>query len=355
MNKYGCSRSFGSFHCNFKRLTLPYQLISSRVCYSSQPRYQQKLSAEFLKDIVSQHEQNGRKFLLPLGDETVIRQILEPLEKLNLEGVKLEFMQDALSSNPELFSEFTNRGKQLVEVLDILVGYAAFTFESALQFYHENIGIFRSINAHDASCRLAVLTNFGILAGPQLRRIIKQCPELLCTVDAEQIQQFIDNVLSFFSRKELTDMLIQTPHIVLLPFEDIELKYEYIFFHMKIEPSKLSTSLNWMNLTLEEIMERHQFLQKTGKYILPDPKRPQLEKDNPPSHRIFDSDSNNFAVQVAGVTPEEWNAFKCISLMKRQLSDQEQPFERVKPSVRRAYERRAKTQQLPDELLESGS
>lgn len=73
-------------------------------------------------------------------------------------------------------------------------------------------------------------------------------------------------------------MLVQTPHMVMLPFEEIELKYEYIHFHMRIEPAKLADSLNWMNLTLEDIIERHQFLQKTGKYNLPDPKRPQLEK-----------------------------------------------------------------------------
>lgn len=74
-------------------------------------------------------------------------------------------------------------------------------------------------------------------------------------------------------------------------------------------------------------------------------------QENPASYRVFDSDDAQFAHQVAGVTLEEWNAFKCHAERERQLSEREQPFERVKPSVRKAYERRLKAAEATPEAL----
>jgi hypothetical protein len=72
-------------------------------------------------------------------------------------------------------------------------------------------------------------------------------------------------------------LIPQAPHILLRPFNEIELKYEYIYFHMAIEPEKLALSFEWIDMDLEEIIMRHQFLVKTGNYITPDPKKPQFE------------------------------------------------------------------------------
>lgn len=47
---------------------------------------------------------------------------------------------------------------------------------------------------------------------------------------------------------------------------------------MAIEPDQLMLSHRWMNLTLEDIQDRHKFLQKTERYITPNPKKPQLSK-----------------------------------------------------------------------------
>lgn len=61
------------------------------------------------------------------------------------------------------------------------------------------------------------------------------------------------------------------------PIDETKLKYEYIYFHMAIEPEKLASSYRWIDLSLDEIMMRHEFLKKTGKYKMPDPKKPQYE------------------------------------------------------------------------------
>lgn len=72
-------------------------------------------------------------------------------------------------------------------------------------------------------------------------------------------------------------VLSDGPHILLMPFAETELKYEYIYFHMGIEPEKLVMSTGWIDMTLEEIMMRADFLRKTGRYKTPDEKKPQIE------------------------------------------------------------------------------
>ncbi|CAD5209295.1 unnamed protein product [Bursaphelenchus xylophilus] len=316
-------------------------------------RYQSsgRIDRQFLSDIVKKHNDAGSRFFLPLADEFATNKILEPLKALNLEGVKVEFLRDALVSDPEIFKKIAANGGEVVQILNILVGYCSFTFESALRFYSQNIEYLSNVVPSEMSCRLAVFTNFGILAGPQLGRIVRKAPSVLVSSQPEQMSRLIENISNFFSRKQVTKMLIQSPEIVLQSFEELELKYEYIFFHMKIESDSLSDSLNWMNLALDDIMDRHEFLAKTGKYVTPDTKRPQFEKDNPPSYRIFDSDDVNFAVQVGGVTPEEWNAFKCIKTIQRSLDEKENPFERIKPSVWKAYERRHKDTHVNNSVI----
>jgi hypothetical protein len=47
---------------------------------------------------------------------------------------------------------------------------------------------------------------------------------------------------------------------------------------MGIEGMELVESKQWMNLELEQVMARHEFLSKTGKYFFPEPKKPQYKK-----------------------------------------------------------------------------
>lgn len=72
-------------------------------------------------------------------------------------------------------------------------------------------------------------------------------------------------------------ILIACPHICLQMPEVLKLRYEYIYFHMAIEPEEFRESIRWHELDLEEIMMRHELLIRTGKYVLPDPKRPQYQ------------------------------------------------------------------------------
>lgn len=50
---------------------------------------------------------------------------------------------------------------------------------------------------------------------------------------------------------------------------------------------------------------------------------------------------------MAGVLAEEFDVYRQVHATLREQSEKERPFERVKPSLRKKYERRAKTVQEP--------
>lgn len=56
-------------------------------------------------------------------------------------------------------------------------------------------------------------------------------------------------------------------------------------------------------------------------------------------YRIFDTDDATFATQVARVTTYEWFVFKDLFMKKWEEEDREHPYERIKPSQRKAYQR----------------
>lgn len=72
-------------------------------------------------------------------------------------------------------------------------------------------------------------------------------------------------------------LILRAPQILLKPFAETELKYEYIYYHMGIEPEKLADSYDWIDMNLNDIIMRHDFLRKVGKYKTPEAKKPQYE------------------------------------------------------------------------------
>lgn len=67
------------------------------------------------------------------------------------------------------------------------------------------------------------------------------------------------------------------PELLLSDAEEIEEKIGYIGTHMLLEGEDVSGCRKLAALTLNDIMDRHEFLIKTGSYKTPDPKRPQIK------------------------------------------------------------------------------
>lgn len=63
-------------------------------------------------------------------------------------------------------------------------------------------------------------------------------------------------------------------------------------------------------------------------------------------YKIFDTDDATFANQVAGVSTAEWQMYKELHAKLRELEDKERPYERIKPSLRKAFERQIKERRV---------
>jgi hypothetical protein len=49
-----------------------------------------------------------------------------------------------------------------------------------------------------------------------------------------------------------------------------------------------------------------------------------------------------FANEVVNVTEEEWTVFKAFYAKLKALEDKDEPYEKIKPSIRKKFERRIK-------------
>ncbi|VDL81658.1 unnamed protein product [Nippostrongylus brasiliensis] len=261
--------------------------------------------------------------------------------------------------------------------------------------------------------RVDVLVSCGISAGKGCGRVVSRCPAVLFARDPKEMSGVSEALCGFFSRKEVTAIVQITPEVLLKNIEDLEEKYEYIFFQVKFTPhyvcvreltpvnqmciegeqfkecakwavmsldeimtrhefllktgrscEQFKECAKWAVMSLDEIMTRHEFLLKTGRYTTPDPKHPQKKMGDPglPDCLCFLSErsiseqcrketnisySLIIRLQVAGVSREEWTVYRAFSeRLSGRSGDEDRPYERVKPSKRKAFERRRKEGQV---------
>ncbi|KAK6059213.1 hypothetical protein COOONC_03160 [Cooperia oncophora] len=69
-----------------------------------------------LKRIVSELENVGTTFILPVTDSEAMQQLAQPLRSLVSIGVKPEFVIDACTKNPGLFRNLTTKGDDAWQV-----------------------------------------------------------------------------------------------------------------------------------------------------------------------------------------------------------------------------------------------
>ncbi|KAL3124075.1 hypothetical protein niasHT_004664 [Heterodera trifolii] len=297
---------------------------------------------QLLRTIVDSHLTNGQTFFVPWSDKRALQSILLPFKELANQGVALEFIIDACSKSVDLFMALTKNGRETTKKLGIFVDCMEMTYEDAMRFYAKWASGLEEVSADCVQQRLSIFLGRGVRAGAQMRSVVMRCPEILFMGVPQQMDMFWENILDFFTLNDLKKLMVNSPQICLMSFEEIEEIYEYIYFHMGIEPGELAESKYWHTLELDQVMSRHEFLLKTGKYTYPDPKKPQLKKENPPARRIFDVDELEFATKVGCVSHEEWVIFQDMRKQEEILSEKERPYERIKPSLRKQFERRKK-------------
>ncbi|GMR53937.1 hypothetical protein PMAYCL1PPCAC_24132, partial [Pristionchus mayeri] len=295
-------------------------------------------------------ERKTGDFIIPWHDADTIKEILKPLKQMIDQGVQPSFILSVCINEPLLFSLLARRGEVASRVMAVLVQSCRMPYEDVCKFmavYGEELV---GEGAEAVQGRLDRLSSLGVGNEVAMGRLIRSCPALLFAVSESSLGAMAEAMGAFFSRKEISSIIQKCPHSLLLNVDEVEAKYEYIYFQMCMEGAEFVECSRWAEITLDEIMARHEFLLKCGRYTTPDKKNPQIKMENPSLHEILDSSDDHFACAVAVVTKEEWILYQAL---RDKLASGPPSFERIKPSKRKAYERRAKeAEPLPDHVFD---
>uniref|UniRef100_A0A8R1HM75 Uncharacterized protein n=2 Tax=Caenorhabditis japonica TaxID=281687 RepID=A0A8R1HM75_CAEJA len=303
-------------------------------------------TGRLLDRIVEDLKKTGTTFVIP-GRETFAReQSVKVFEKLVENGVRPEFLIDANVKNASLFRSVVSQPAPSLQVIETLVNVGYVTFEDAIRLLALFPEELVRHGATDLTKSIEALAACGISTPRAIASAIKRCPPLLFARNPHEMQRLAHEIGAFFSKRQAGHLISKCPQILLKPIEEIEEKYEYMFYQMGVEAEELAECAAWIDdLSLDDIADRHKFLMATGKYTMPDPKRPQIRMENPKLMRIIDSKEDDFAANVARVSIEEWVVYKALRVKETINEKKERKFERVKPSKRKAYERRYKERQ----------
>lgn len=163
--------------------------------------------------------------------------------------------------------------------------------------FHEE---FNAKSLESIQKRINIFSLCNIMSGHQLGLIISQYPAVLFASDDKDIISNIDGLFEYFSKSQVYlflftsyffassekffigffqvhKIVLLNPYVLLENFESLEKKLTYFFYCMGLENTDLTECISWPNMSLEEIVMRHEFLVKAGKYVMPDAKKPQLK------------------------------------------------------------------------------
>uniref|UniRef100_A0A1I7V1F4 BACK domain-containing protein n=1 Tax=Caenorhabditis tropicalis TaxID=1561998 RepID=A0A1I7V1F4_9PELO len=299
-----------------------------------------------MERIVEDLKKSGTQFIIPGRDSFARQESAQVFEKLVKNGVKSEFLLDANAKNATLFRTIVSQPVVSFEVIETLVNVGYVTFEDAIRLLALFPADLLQHGATQIAKKIDALSACGISTPRAIASAIKRCPPLLFARDPQEMQRLAHEIGGFFSKRQAAHLISRCPQILLKPIEEIEEKYEYIFYQMGIESEDVAECVGWIDdLSLDDIVDRHKFLLATGKFATPDPKRPQIRLENPKLARILDSEEEDFATNVARVSMEEWVVYKALRVKETLNEKKERKFDRVKPSKRKAYERRHKERQ----------
>lgn len=304
-----------------------------------------------LRRIVGELKEKGAgDFIIPWHDEDTVAEILKPLKQMVDHGVKSSFILSVCINEPLLFSLLARRGAVASRVMAVLVDSCRMPYEDVCQFMSAYGEELVREGAEAVQSRLDRLTALGVGTDVAMGRLIRSCPALLFAVSEAALGATAEAMGAFFSRKQISSIVQKCPQSLLQNVDEVEAKYEYIYFQMCMEGSEFLECSRWAEITLDEIMARHEFLLKCGRYTTPDKKNHQIRMENPSLHEILDSTDDHFACAVAAVTTEEWILYQSL---RDKLASGPPAFERIKPSKRKAYERRAKeAESVPDHVFD---
>ncbi|XP_037644476.1 transcription termination factor 4, mitochondrial [Sebastes umbrosus] len=168
--------------------------------------------------------------------------------------------------------------------------------------------------------RIGNMRKLGLMEG-SLQRVVSHYPQIL-TVPVKTVK----NVVAFlrekclFTVQQVTDILRDSPAVVLENTGQLEYKFQYVYFRMGVKQAEMVKS-RLFRFTLDEVRCRHCFLERRGLYQTPD-KKGQTIILNPKLDNILSVDQDTFITHVADASAEEYDVFR--RLMAREWLEEEQ-------------------------------
>ncbi|XP_067850914.1 transcription termination factor 4, mitochondrial [Heptranchias perlo] len=250
-------------------------------------------------------------------DASELESVVESILKLGFSQVQV---RQLLALNPRIAVQPSQKSMPALCILNAL-GLNPSSIIKVLEKCPQLFGA----KDHQLQPRIDNLRKHGLGEG-SLQRVLVQCPQIL-NLSANQV----NNTVRFFKDKcvftaqQVTEILRTSPNVLFEKFEELEYKFQYAYFRMGIKQPEITKS-GMFRVPLEELKQRHIFLERLGFYQTPD-KKGQTQIINPKLKGILNISEDNFLAKVAMSSWEEFDIFKKLlsleEMEKEELEDSE--------------------------------
>lgn len=147
------------------------------------------------------------------------------------------------------------------------------------------------------------------------QRLLEQLPAVL-EADADLLSEQIAFLREFFTKTQISDLLVVSPSVLIENQESLSEKINYLYNVMHVHPDDITDSSALM-YNLEFISQRYEFLNRAGMYKHPNPKGIEDSlRAFPLLKDIVDVDQQHFLEILCGgiFTENEFNIFKHIMI-----------------------------------------
>lgn len=303
----------------------PQTLRNYSTVIVDQPSTSSEMSArmnpsEIFEKIVYKLKQGGHVVVIPTNQRqgSDLEKAIRILQDFGLDDQKIV---DIFTGKPELFKISADKWREKLRIFQ----ETGFTMYQTILCLSRNPSIFK-ISQQDLLYKLETVRQIGV-KGDKLPTMVYKSPEILTNATNEQIRVSANNLKSFFTTEQVIELLTYHPEVIFQNFDEMEEKYEYIYFNMGLESDKFRKSVRWVATPIEYIEMRHEILARTGAYIRPNPKKPMLSKDNPNLSDIFDTNEYTFATKVAGISVEEYQVFREMFNRQLEMESREEDYD----------------------------
>lgn len=149
----------------------------------------------------------------------------------------------------------------------------------------------------------------------KLFTVLSTYPELL-TLNPDFVNFRTKELMSLFTRKDISKLLVTCPCVFVDDFSHIYDKVEYIVYMMGVEQKSIVKS-RALQFDLHHIKCRHIFMARAGRYII---SKRAVRNKNAPLDKIFSRNIETF-LKLTHLSEEEYTAF--CQMYKEELLEQE--------------------------------